>query len=172
MVHLKQQDKYIMKLLLLILIFTFFSCGKKGKESIEVKTSKQVEIESSIERKTNKNNSDCFQSKDSVKISSLLLKFSKEYLKKDMSEYLSENYIETFEKFPNELFEQALKNDAKPIFEIKEDDVDCNLLPVYYNYMVKIIDDGEEYSSESTLIFYFIKTKEGEILLEGMGAAG
>jgi len=161
-----------MKYLLLILIFTLFSCEKKEKETIEAKTSKQVKIENSIERRTNKNNSDCFQSKDSVKISFLLQKISKEYSKKDMSEYLSENYIEKFEKFPDELFEQALKNDAKPNFEIKEEDVDCNLLSVYYNYMVKIIDDGEEYSSESTLIFYFIKTKEGEILLEGMGAAG
>ena len=153
--------KYILILLLALLT----SCKNKQKsELIEV-------VKSNPKIKKQKIN--CFQKKDSLQILKIVDKLKYRYEKEeDISSLTTKKYKEEFDVFPYKLFIEALKNDAKPDFKIESSSSECNILAVYYNYVIRIVDDGEEYSSESSLIFYFTKNNKEEILLDGFGAAG
>ncbi len=153
----------MIKHLILILLITLTSCKKKTEIS-DAATAKHITKEV---KKTQKIN--CFQKKDSLEVLNVLNMLKQSCAKKENKHNL---FTKNFKKFPCELFHTALNNDAIPDFEIEDQSAECHTLAVYYNYIIKITDDNEEHSSESTFILYLIKNTNGEIFLEGIGAAG
>ncbi|WBX78223.1 hypothetical protein PG911_08195 [Tenacibaculum ovolyticum] len=156
--------KYIT--LLTFIVFTATNC--KNKNKVEFSRSTEVFIQKQNNQKVN-----CFEKKDSLEITKVLDKLKNIYLNdKSILKLFTENYTETFKEFPSELYSEALEKNAKPDFEIESTSDNCNILPIYYNYRITIIEEGEEYFSEKTLILYFIKNNKGKILLDSFGAAG
>lgn len=146
-------------LTLLIILFTISSCKNDNKTN-DPKYAATTTI-------------NCFKKTDSLKIKETLNYYKKNYSNENIKKCLTKKFITNFNKFPKELFAKSLKNGAKPIYQIEEDENnECNTLAVYYNYIIEIIDDGEEYRSESSFILYLKKNNLGEILLDGFGAAG
>lgn len=155
--------KYILTALLVFLTF----CKEK------VENGKTNKIEVFINEKDMKTKRNCFQKNDSIKILKTINILKKTCLTKQSNQnLLTEAFVKEFEEFPCNLLADALNNNAIPVFEIENESDECDKVAVYYNYIIKFIDDDEEHSSESTFILYFIKTEEGNVLLESIGAAG
>ncbi len=157
---MKLQDSSMIKILIIILAIVFSCKKEKPTKPIKIDNVEKIQI-------------NCFRQSDSIKVVKILNRFNNEYYESSsLSDLFAENYIKEYKDFPSGLFEEALKNNAVVDFNIESISDECNTLAVYYNYIVKIVEDGEVYTSESTLIFYFIKNVDGEIKLEGLGAAG
>lgn len=164
--HLKQQDNMIKYISITLLVF-IISCKEKKD------TGKTNNIKFSNEKITIEPKINCFKKSDSIKILKIL-KIFEENCKKDkhISSMYTEAFKRNFRKFPCDLFNIALNNNANPYFEIENQSDECDKLAVNYNYTITFIDDGDVYTSESSFILYFIKNDNSTILLEGFGAAG
>jgi len=85
------------------------------------------------------------------------------------NEKINKTEVSISERDTNSKINCFQKSDS---LKIEQETDECNTVAVYYNYITKIIDDDEEYSSESTFILYFTKTVDGNILLGGIEFAG
>ncbi|WP_148044357.1 hypothetical protein [Sinomicrobium pectinilyticum] len=161
-----------------LLTLTFASCigNNKAESGKGIENSSELPKDSVFDLK--KDSINCFKEEDRKRIMKLLDFFrnSCQDAKKsipEMTKIFSSEFLKEFKEFPCKYYMEAVKFKAEPDFDIRnQQDEECNKLEVYFNYLYTIEEQEEQYAGEKTFILYFIKDKEGEILLDGFGVAG
>lgn len=178
--HSNQQDKTHRKMhhkifFTSIIILLLLSCKNGSGEKAEQIT--KIERHPENHKQTSENETkytNCFKDTDTQNIDELL-KTITSYCNgeiESIEDRLTNDYWQEFREFPCNFYDEAKKFNAIPDYEINKQAQDCDVLAIYFNYNYSIVDKGEEFSSEKTLILYLIKDVKGRVLLNGFGVAG